>query len=562
MVEFNVVKYYLSFDDFKLNLNVILSPIIKLAYKCFPFLFLTIGLNAQLHIKSGTSLHISTHTVLNIDIPSQNFIIDSGAFVINDGKIILGDSTDIHEFLNYPIIGLGTEMTSRNLNQLLGGINIGGLGVVFNDDFINGITTLTRGHNYFAITGIQESIKRWFHISTTGTFPTGYSLTLNYDSTELNGNYAQQNRVISTNDTTQTWTSLGGLANDTLFHATATMGSDHFYSILSTGIRITSINDSIFCVGDSLQVDFAVNGLFNSNNNFVLQVSNENGSFAAPVLQDTIATDTINFNVSLPLFLTEGAGYKIRIISTNPFFSSEYLDITIYELPVINVTSLNNQYCSNDSPSDIGIVPSGGVYDVNFLLNDSIYPTIASIGMNPFTYTFTSISGCTSMYADSTEIIPAPAIPLIYLSNDTLFSSSLSNNQWYLDGNMITGSNDYYIIPDFNGIYEVEVTNSGCSSVSDTFSFNTLEIGKQLNNQIIEIYPNPAFDDFITINTEENKTEIKIEIFDSQGKFVFSTNEISNSENKINIKTLSSGIFFIHIFTGSEFFIKKLVIVK
>jgi hypothetical protein len=541
---------------------VILRPIIKLFYKCFPFLFLTIGLNAQLHIKSGTSLHISTSTVLNIDIPSQNFIIDSGAFVINDGKIILGDSTDVSEFLNYPIIGLGTEITSRNLNQSLGGINIGGLGAVFNDDSITGITTLTRGHNYFTINGSQESIKRWFHISTTGTFPIGYSLTLYYDSTELNGNDANLARIISTNDTTQTWSSIGEIANDTLFNATATMGSDHFYSILSNGIRITSINDSIFCFSDSLEVDFAVNGLFNFNNNFVLQVSNENGSFTAPVLQDTIATDTINFNVSLPLLLTEGAGYKIRIISTNPFISSEYSGIAIYELPIINVTNLNDQYCSNDAASDIEIVPSGGVYDVNFLLNDSIYPSIASIGMNHFTYTFTSINGCSSTYTDSTDIISAPAIPLISLSNDTLFSSSLSGNQWYLDGNIILGSNDYYIIPDFNGIYEVEVTSNGCSSISDTFSFNTLEIGKQLNNEIIEIYPNPTSSDFITINTREDKNEFRIKIFDSQGKFVFSTNEISKFKNKIDITSLSSGIFFIHFFIDNEFFIKKLVIVK
>src|SRR3989339_787517 len=66
-----------------------------------------------------------------------------------------------------------------------------------------------------------------------------------------------------------------------------------------------------------------------------------------------------------------------------------------------------------------------------------------------------------------------PAKPVIAGRNDTLFSSSSSKYQWYVDSMLMNGETKRYVIPPKNGIYFVEITDSnGCSSMSDLFSYS------------------------------------------------------------------------------------------
>ena len=74
---------------------------------------------------------------------------------------------------------------------------------------------------------------------------------------------------------------------------------------------------------------------------------------------------------------------------------------------------------------------------------------------------------------------------------------------------------------------------------------NTLSVAE--NTRILEqlrVYPNPA-KEFITIESE-SAGDLKVEIYDSQGKFVKSE-IISNSNDQIAIHAISAGIYFVKI---------------
>lgn len=73
-----------------------------------------------------------------------------------------------------------------------------------------------------------------------------------------------------------------------------------------------------------------------------------------------------------------------------------------------------------------------------------------------------------------------------------------------------------------------------------------------------EIYPSPT-EDFFTINS---KMEIEsYEIIDHHGKTVLSNRCFSFNET-VNISNLSTGIYFIRIFTNEQYFTKKIIIAR
>ena len=74
------------------------------------------------------------------------------------------------------------------------------------------------------------------------------------------------------------------------------------------------------CAGLSVPVSFTGDGPANAGNVYTAQLSNSSGSFAAPVnigsLTSTSASGTIT--CTIPIGTSQGTGYRIRVISSNP----------------------------------------------------------------------------------------------------------------------------------------------------------------------------------------------------------------------------------------------------
>jgi acid phosphatase type 7 len=74
--------------------------------------------------------------------------------------------------------------------------------------------------------------------------------------------------------------------------------------------------------------------------------------------------------------------------------------------------------------------------------------------------------------------------PQITQSNDTLYTQSGFNYQWYLDGQAIAGATGDYIIPQTQGEYTVAITNGGCQSQSPNYMFYKIMLSS-INDAII-----------------------------------------------------------------------------
>lgn len=139
-----------------------------------------------------------------------------------------------------------------------------------------------------------------------------------------------------------------------------------------------------------------------------------------------------------------------------------------------------------------------------------------------------------------------------------LTSSSLANNQWYFNGNLIVDAINQEYEAFENGIYTVQVTVDGCASaLSDEFEVIDLSIGQALS-QVNNLYPNPAGQYF---NLDVNATEpLTLEVTTSQGNLV-ATERIpfGVSTHVISVEDWSHGIYLVRI-RGTKFLWQDLLL--
>lgn len=111
--------------------------------------------------------------------------------------------------------------------------------------------------------------------------------------------------------------------------------------------------DTFLCPAGSFNITYNTSYAFNSGNIFTAQLSDVTGSFAAPVTIGSVAAvGTAGvIPVTIPAGTAVGTGYRIRIVASNPAYTSpdEYVNIHIIaSLAAPSLTS-NSPVCVNDS---------------------------------------------------------------------------------------------------------------------------------------------------------------------------------------------------------------------
>ncbi|MBA4853856.1 GEVED domain-containing protein [Emticicia sp. BO119] len=84
----------------------------------------------------------------------------------------------------------------------------------------------------------------------------------------------------------------------------------------ATSFTIENISGAYLCQGKPFKLNIKANGLFNSANKFTIQLSDKTGGNFREIAQSLNPKNLIEFVV--PEDLTEGNGYKIKVISSNP----------------------------------------------------------------------------------------------------------------------------------------------------------------------------------------------------------------------------------------------------
>ena len=182
-----------------------------------------------------------------------------------------------------------------------------------------------------------------------------------------------------------------------------------------------------------------------------------------------------------------------------------------------------------------------------------------SVSNNLLTYTPTSSGSDTIRYHlkndffESTDyeiiynVVNNPAAPTITREgNATLISSSLSGNQWYLDGSIIKGEVGQKINATVNGLYSVKYTDAnGCLS-ENSASLYGLITATGLSDKKVIISPNP-FEQSIKIEFPiDFGPMVSAKIHDVKGVIVWEKESVRDSE-MVDLSSLSVGNYVLNL---------------
>lgn len=103
---------------------------------------------------------------------------------------------------------------------------------------------------------------------------------------------------------------------------------------------------SFFCSGSELTIQLNKNFIFNNNNEFSVFLSDTNGFFISNNLIYKAKLTDSTFNFKLPSILDYSEKYRIKLVSSSPYFSVISNNFTIY--PGITLNLKNNIFCKND----------------------------------------------------------------------------------------------------------------------------------------------------------------------------------------------------------------------
>lgn len=273
-----------------------------------------------------------------------------------------------------------------------------------------------------------------------------------------------------------------------------------------------------------------------------------------------------------------------------------------------------NSYVWSISPSGAGTISGGGTTGtVNWNASFASTATISVYGVN-------SCGNGVSSNALTVTVNPLPAQPTISANGNQLTSSAANTYQWYFNGGIISGATSQTYIATQSGNYYIVVTNSnGCSSTSAPYSYNvttaqpfvpevvatagdyfvygSVSLEYSIGEVVIEtytgtqtlitqgfhqakyvitmiseiasddysisVYPNPTSDNITIDISARAGGNLKLKLFDAQGKLLI--NEKVKSEEKtkiINLQTFSKGVYLLNIYNDQDKQIKSYKIEK
>jgi PKD repeat protein len=163
------------------------------------------------------------------------------------------------------------------------------------------------------------------------------------------------------------------LVKDNLGCTASSLPTKVTVNVLPAIPTITAVDPATFCQGGSVKLTSSVASsyqwLLNGN-----PINLENG-------QTITATTAGNYSVIAP-----NAG-------SCSVTSSTFL-VTVNPLPTVSISGLSNVYCNTSAKVVMTGNPAGGTFSGNGVIGDTFDPTLATIGNNPITYTYTDANGC------------------------------------------------------------------------------------------------------------------------------------------------------------------------
>ncbi len=263
--------------------------------------------------------------------------------------------------------------------------------------------------------------------------------------------------------------------------------------------------------------------------------------------------------------------------------------ITISTSQIDSVTITYNGCSVTSSPTNVTVLPSpqptitpGGsttICDGDSVVltssaatsyswsNSDTTQSITAKSSDVYSVTVINANGCSATSSPMDVIVHSnPIPPTIQQFNDSLKSSAVTGNQWFLSSNIIPGATGQYYLASQSGIYTIKRTNgNGCSSFSAPFNFTYVNVGivEVADDNSFSIYPNPVRNHLMTVViANEVKQSLALDIYNILGEQIQSIQlPTPNSQLPImqDVSNLPSGLYFLQMKTVSGISVQKFV---
>ena len=417
--------------------------------------------------------------------------------------------------------------------------------IFYGDNSVNGAATVRKwngvdwelvGNQGFSVTSIGFSDLKIVNGIPTVIFQNGSSQVMQFE----NGIWSTYGNIL-------------GLGNS---HALAIRNDNTVFAAYNNAYNGYKLNVKKFCTSETSQATNAIcqgqtysfgNQTLNTAGSYSEVFSNSDGCDSLVNLSLTILP-TYSLNQSITLC----DGESLQIGNSNYTQSGNYqtiltsqggCDSTIYtQLTIVNpvLTSEQQTICEGDY----------FVYNGDTLTSEAGYE-----------YMYQAQNGC-----DSTHIVQLTIenalTPIIAQVDGLLSTSTVGDNFQWIDcnGNLpITGALSNEFTPINNGDYAVEVTSNQCTWLSDCYTFSTVSLPQNNDDEVYFVYPNPA-SIFLTLDAPQGKNITSISLMDQLGRVL---EVMSNTTTTFDLLNLESGVYFLTILeTSTEETILKFQVVK
>jgi hypothetical protein len=302
---------------------------------------------------------------------------------------------------------------------------------------------------------------------------------------------------------------------------------------------------------------------------------------------------TVNVTATAPVILQSARLYvgnsgSVTFAVTNA--DGETLSSTTLNLVATSSTPV--QGAQADNPSDTGkvytlnlLIPAAGNYIITTTYNDTatLYRNNAGVTGYPFTtgggiFSITGNSAADTYYyyfynmiVKSAGCASAARVPVVLkrpvatLSGSVFTSNFDTGNQWYEDGNAISGATGQTYTAVTDGRYQLRVTfDTGCTDTSASVVYvSPSNAGKDAIG--LTIYPVPADNVLNVLFNAPTSAALNLQLVNSVGEITYTNKQsisAGNFSTTLDISTQPAGVYVVKIILGTKIYAQKIVIVK
>ncbi len=284
-------------------------------------------------------------------------------------------------------------------------------------------------------------------------------------------------------------------------------------------IQLNSISGTYYVSEDStaiINISYDINETFSSNT-FTAYLSDETGDFSSESAIGDLDSDVAGtIEGTIPINTPSGTGYKVRVKSSNPPYTSSVsnsfeivLDNTI---PTVSISST------------VSGTTSANPFDVNIIFSEKVYG---------FEETDITVSNATiSDFDDSAA--PEYVVEIAPTASGTVTVD----------------------VPENSAIDTVGHGNTAATQWLVTYTPTGIEMFKEYG---INIFPNPSTGKF-TIEIENSYSAIDVSVIDLSGRIIY--NELFNNDNlkEIDLSGFAKGIYILQLNIDHEKLTTKILI--